>query len=245
MTENSVGGDPALEALLVVQGHDTHLDQLRHRLETLEARELRNAAVAALADTDRAVEAETASRDDVARAQKRVDDEVELLKAKRAGFDTKLYSGTVSNPRELQDLQEEIDSLSRRISQLEDQELELMEQLEPLEANLAELTRTREQRQVVLTDAESRLLAAEAELAAEIDAEAAVRATAAEPVPADLLGEYERLRTGLGGVGVARLVGTQCGGCHLTLSAVEAARLRKLPSGEVAHCEECGRILVP
>ena len=237
--------DDAFEALLEVQAHDTRLDQLRHRMEALPEREQRDAAAGAKAEAEAQLAAERAVRDDLARQQKKVDDEVESLKEKRQGFDTKLYSGTVSNPRELQDLQEEIDSLSRRITQLEDAELEIMERVEPVEARIEELTATVGQRQMVLDDAEQRLIAAEAEIAAETDAETAVRTAAAGPGPPDLLAEYEKLRTGRGGVGVARLVGSQCGGCHLTLSAMEAARLRKLPAGEVAHCEECGRILVP
>ena len=89
------------------------------------------------------------------------------------------------------------------------------------------------------------LTEAEADLRAQIAAEEAVRSEAMAPVPDGLLTEYERLRTGRGGIGVARLIGAQCGGCHLTLSAMEAARMRKLPDGEYGHCEECGRILVP
>ena len=56
---------------------------------------------------------------------------------------------------------------------------------------------------------------------------------------------YDKLRGGMGGIAIARMIGGQCGGCHLGLSAMEVARLRKLPDGEIAHCEECGRILVP
>lgn len=240
MTDN-----PALLALLQVQSHDTKLDQLRHQHETLPARQARDEAVAALAETESILAAETVTRDELARQQKRVDDEVELLKAKRTGFDTKLYSGTVSNPRELQDLQEEIASLSRRISQLEDDEIEIMEQVEPVEARLAELQAERTQRQAALESAEQHLTVDEAEVLAAIDAEVGLRAASVEPVPADLLEEYDKLRIGLRGIGVARLVGSQCGGCHLGLSAMETARLHKLPAGEIAHCEECGRILVP
>ncbi|MEZ5180353.1 MAG: C4-type zinc ribbon domain-containing protein [Acidimicrobiales bacterium] len=236
---------PALLALLDVQAHDTRLDQLRHQLAHLPAREERDAAAAAVADAEAALAAESATRDDLARQQKRIDDEVESFKAKRQGFDQKLYGGTVSNPRELQDLQDEIDALGRRITQLEDEELEVMEQVEPVEAKVAELAATLDQRRAVLADAEARLTVAEAELAAEVDAEEAVRTEAAAPVPAELLGEYERLRAGRGGIGVAKLTGTQCGGCHLGLSAVEVAAFRKLPDGEYGHCEECGRILVP
>jgi len=240
MTDN-----PALLALLEVQAHDTRLDQLRHHHETLPAREQRDGAAAALVATEARLAEQTATRDDLARQQKKVDDEVELLKEKRAGFDTRLYGGTVTSPGELQDLQKEIDALSRRISVLEDQEIEIMEQVEPVEADLVELRSTVEQRRAVLADAELRLTAAEAEVLADIDAETALRETSLQPVPAELLAEYTSLRGGRGGIGVARLLGSQCGGCHLTLSAMEVARMRKLPDGEVAHCDECGRILVP
>jgi predicted nucleic acid-binding Zn-ribbon protein len=61
--------------------------------------------------------------------------------------------------------------------------------------------------------------------------------------PNDLLEEYAGLRKRLGGIAIARLVGNSCGGCHLQLSAVEVARLKKLAPDEPANCEECGRLL--
>jgi predicted nucleic acid-binding Zn-ribbon protein len=240
MTDN-----PALLALLDVQAHDTRLDQLHHHHESLPARAERDAAIGALAAVEARLASETAARDDLARQQKKLDDEVELLKDKRTGFDTKLYGGTVTSPGELQDLQKEIDALSRRIASLEDDEIEIMEQVEPVEASLVELHAAVAQASDALADAERRLIAAEAEVLAEIEAETALREASLQPVPADLLAEYASLRGGRGGIGVARLTGSQCGGCHLTLSAMEAARMRKLPDGEVGHCDECGRILVP
>jgi uncharacterized protein len=234
-----------LEALLGVQDQDTKLDQIRHKLAHLPARAERDAAAEALATLEEQIQARGEQRDALARDQKKLDDEVSLLEEKRKSFDAKLYSGSVTNPRELQDLQEEIEALGRRISVLEDRELEIMEQVEPLEEELSALATTAQQRRTVLDDAQARLEAAEAELTKAFDDEASRRDAAAEAVPADLLATYDRLRSGLGGIGVARLVGNQCGGCHLTLSAMEAARMRKLPAGEVAHCEECGRILVP
>ena len=47
------------------------------------------------------------------------------------------------------------------------------------------------------------------------------------------------------GTGAARLIKNRCDGCHLELSSVEVERIRALPPGEVATCEQCGRILVP
>lgn len=237
--------DAALLALLDLQAHDTRLDQLGHQLATLPEKEQQAAAAAALVDAEAVIVAEEATRDGLAREQKRIDDEVETLRAKRAGFDQKLYGGTVTNPRELQDLQEEIDALGRRITQLEDAEIEVMEQVEPVEARLAELRTTLEQRRTVLDDATARLRAASADLDAQIAAELEVRTQAAAGIDPVVVAEYDKLRAGLGGIAIARMVGGQCGGCHLALSAMEAARIRKLPAGELAHCEECGRILVP
>lgn len=234
----------AFDDLLEVQAHDTRIDQIRHQIANLAARAERDAAADALAATIATIEAEQAVRDDLGRQQKRLDDEIESIGEKRSGVEAKLYDGSVTNARELQDLQEDSESLARRIRQLEDQDLEIMEQIEPVDARLGELHVTREQRQLVLDDAEVRLTAASAELAVALDAAREARAALAARVPADLLEEYEKLRAGHGGVGVARLVGSQCGGCHLTLSAVEVAAIRKQPD-VVTHCEECGRLLVP
>ena len=62
-------------------------------------------------------------------------------------------------------------------------------------------------------------------------------------IDADLLGEYDELRKRSGGIAIARLVSGHCGGCHLSLSAVEIDRIKKLPPEAPAHCEECGRLL--
>lgn len=233
------------EALLAVQERDTKLDQLEHQLRKLPAREERDAAQAALDDLDSAIAERSAERDELSRRQRRLDDEVETISAKRRSHDERLYGGSVTNARELQDLQEEIEALGRRISVLEDDELAIMEQLEPLEAELADLNTTRQLRDTVLADANARLAEAEQALRAQVETEREARAGLVGAVPEDLLREYEGLRASNGGIGVARLVGgNRCGGCNLTLSAVEVAALRK-HQGELSHCEECGRLLVP
>lgn len=231
------------EALLEVQEHDTKLDQIRHRLEALPERAEMAAATEALTAVDRSVETETANRSEIVREQRRLEDEIESIGEKRKQVEETLYGGSVSNARELQDLQEESEALGRRVTHLEDRDIELMEQLEPVDARLQALGETRTTEQQRLDAAGSRLTVAEAELSVELDQEQALRDSAAADVPADLLSEYQSLRTGLGGIGVARLVGSQCGGCHLTLAAMEVARIRKNPD-QITHCEECGRLLV-
>jgi predicted nucleic acid-binding Zn-ribbon protein len=234
----------ALDALLEVQALDTIADQLRHRREHLPERgELadRNAKLSEIEARAGEVQSE---RDTIAASENRLEDEIALVAEKAKGADQKLYSGTVNVPRELTALQDEIASLQRRQRQLEDQELELMEQAEPLDATLAEIATARS-----TLDADAVMLsAAIAESEAAIDEEladvVAKRSTAVDGVPAELLTEYEALRGALGGIGVARLSGNRCEGCHLALSAVDVDRIRHEPDDALVHCTECGRLLV-
>jgi hypothetical protein len=231
------------EPLLAVQEHDTRTDQLNHRLQTLPVR----AELAQLDDSALAVDRQLAQvqrrRDDLGRSQQRLDDEIASLTERANQAEKQLYSGSVTNPRELQALQDDVASIRRRIRQLEDDELEIMELLEPVDAERTELT---DQRQRLDAEAE-RLRAALAEAVAELEARLAEvqaeREVVAAAVDEELWSEYDRLRARLG-VAIARLVGSTCQGCHLALAAVEVDRIRKLSLDEAVHCEECGRLLV-
>src|SRR5918995_403142 len=210
------------ESLLVVQEHDTRADQLAHRIDTLPAR----AELAKLEDAGGALDRQLTDvqrrRDELGRSQQRLEDEIASLTERANQAEKQLYSGAVSNPRELQALQDDVASIRRRIGQLEDDELEIMELIEPVDAEGSELSGQRDQLDADAQRLRAELAESESELAAE-------------------LGE---LRSRLGGVAIARLAGTTCQGCHLALSAVEVDRIRKLSLDEAVHCEECGRLLV-
>ncbi|HEY8545029.1 MAG TPA: C4-type zinc ribbon domain-containing protein [Acidimicrobiales bacterium] len=232
------------DALLVVQDHDTHIDQLVHRSETLPVRASLAEMEARIAEVDGRIAEVDGRLGELSRSQQRLEDEIATLREKQAQADQQLYSGTTNNPRELQALQDDIESIKRRIGKLEDDELEIMEATEPVEAERRALEAER-------TDLDGKAEALRAELAAavaEIDAELAdVRAqrdAAAADVEDDLLAEYQTLRKRAGGIAIARLVGSTCQGCHLALSAVEVDRIRKLSPDDRVTCEECGRLLV-
>src|ERR687898_2590008 len=195
------------ESLLVVQEHDTRADQLAHRIETLPAR----AELAKLEDAGAALDRQLTDvqrrRDELARSQQRLEDEVASLTERANQAEKQLYSGSVTNPRELQALQDDVAPIRRRIGHIEGDELEIMELTEPVEAERAELAGERAR----LDGESARLTAALAEAEAEIDAELAnvrtERAEVAAAVPDDLWPEYDALRAQLGGVAIARLAG--------------------------------------
>lgn len=232
------------ESLLAVQAHDTHLDQLTRRLEMLPVRGQITEVAEKIAAVDGEIATVDTRRGELSRSQQRLEDEVASLNERAAQAEKQLYSGSVSNPRELQALQDDIASIRRRIGQLEDEELEIMELSEPVEAHRDQLAAERERLEAESQRLTAELAAAEAEVNAEIESVRREREQAAAAVPDDLWPEYDALRAQLGGVAVARLVGSTCQGCHLALSAVELDRIRKLSVDEPVHCEECGRLLV-
>ncbi len=233
-----------LEALLAVQELDTRLDQLDHRLANLPERSLLVEADAVLVANQSQIDAQEATVAELAREQRRIEDQLTALEAKAIDIDRQLYGGTVSNARELQDLQAELESVRRHISSVEDDDLAALERLEPAQAQLVTLGEQRAAIQEHRDNAETTLTAASAEIEAELDDVRSRRAAATDGIPAELLGEYERLRGMLEGVAIARLSRNRCDGCHLTLSSVEVDRIRHLDPDELVHCEECGRILV-
>lgn len=234
-----------LQALLDLQDADTRSDQLNHRKRNLPER-------SALADIERRIaEAQAVlseasrQRDQVATKQSEFEAELESTETRADSVSRRLYSGEVSASRELQAMAADVDLLKERASQLEDSILEVLEKLEPLDRQVAEIEARLSTLQAERERAVSDLSSAESVVDSELDGVAAEREQIVPRVPDQLLRVYDQLRARLGGVAVARLVGNRCDGCHLTLPATELDRIRHLPPGEMVACDQCGRILVP
>jgi len=234
-----------LDTLLELQTRDTAIDRLRHRRDTLPERAALESVRAELSTAATQLADVTAQREEVAREEQRFDDEARSLEDRAAEVERRMYSGEVSSPRELQALQADVEQLRRHRRGLEDRELEVMERRESfdpavdaLRARVGELESEAERLGAALTEVEG-------EIDEELAGERAARDEIAATVDAALLDDYERCRERARGIGAARLSGNTCQGCHLSIPAVEAERIRKSPPGTVAHCDNCGCILVP
>ena len=233
-----------LDHLVVVQEHDLSLDRLRRQRATLPARsDLANAESAIAAITPGLNEL-TAQRDVVARDAHRLDDEVASVREKSVAADKSLYSGKVTAIKELQALQTEIDQLAARQGVLEDRELELMQTLETLEAEVATLEAQIQVQSDAAARARVEIASGETDLDAQIAVVVEARSSEAYGLPDALLATYELVRGRANGVGVARLVGNTCQGCRLSIPANEIDRIKRGIPGE-SCCDNCGAILVP
>lgn len=234
----------ALNHLLTIQDHDTTLDALRHQRANLPEFEQVAAVEADLATVESEAATVQAERHELERTQKRYEDEVSLLEDRIAEENGKLYGGEVTGAKDLQALQDEIKGLEDRRRLVEDNILDVMEAAEPVDAQLAQLGEKRARFDIARAELLATVDARQAEIDAEIADVESRRAEGAAAVAPDLVAEYERIRSRPGVVGVAKLVGSTCHGCHLELPAVEVDRLKRLPADELIHCEECGCILV-
>jgi predicted nucleic acid-binding Zn-ribbon protein len=230
--------------LLDVQNLDSALDRLAHRratlpeLETIDSLQTRSDAIA-----DDIIRADTEDSD-LGREQARVDADVEMVRSRMERDQKRLDDGQVGSPRELENLQSEIQSLHKRQSDLEDAELEVMEQREEIETRLRALRAEQEQVTTSLADAERQRDTTWAEIDADAEKSKAQRGELAATLPEDLLALYEKLRASSGGVGAAALHRGRCEGCHLQLNTTDLNRLRDAPDDDVVRCEECRRILI-
>jgi predicted nucleic acid-binding Zn-ribbon protein len=239
------GPPPGLEQLLALQELDVRLDRLRHRRAHLDERAALEALTGRLEALDVEQRRVAEERSALLARESELESETAAVVARAAAIEDRARGGAASSYRDQEAMAQEVEALGRRRAELESLELSVLEQGEPLEAELARIAEARGRLEPELEAARSALAEAEAEVDAEAAGALARRRELAGIVPAELLAEYERLRARLGGVGVARLDRGRCSGCHLALPATEVDRLRHAPAGELAHCEQCGRILVP
>jgi len=234
-----------LEQLLAVQEHDLALDRLRHRRATLPERDQLDARLRDVGQRAASAAEIRARRDALLAEERRLDDESRAIGAHAAEVEQRLYSGTVTSPRELQALQADVDMLKRQQSGVDDRELAVMEDRETLDLELEGVERQIAEMNGQAAELRAAIAAAEAEIDAEIAVEASARAGCAGAVPAVLLADYERRRERNRGSGAARLVGVTCQACRLSIPSTEAERIRRAGGDEVAYCDNCGAILVP
>ncbi|MEW6569134.1 MAG: hypothetical protein AB1449_13415 [Chloroflexota bacterium] len=225
-------------SLYRLQAIDLGIDRARVRLREIEA---------ALGDSEalprtRSQLAEAEARLRAAQAAaKSAEHTAASHQAKLEQAEVTLYGGTIRNPKELQDLQNEVEALRRYKPTLEDRLLEAMVDLEEAElqrealsqevSRLEELLATKrtslvEERQRVLADVER--------LEAEREAALATVANADRQL-------YEQLRATRGGVALALLQDDSCSACGLTQSHSERQSIRM--GADLVCCKQCGRIL--
>lgn len=227
-----------VDVLHQLQDIDGRIDAARAAVPRLEL-ELADAGTVA----QRTMEAQ-AAREELHRLegqQRDLELQAETHRTKIASDEGKLYGGRVTNPKELESLQDEVAQDKRQLSTVEDRILELLERIEEktkeigeMEAALARETESLKSRRET---ARARLDHTQTTLGSL----ATQRDTTFSQVDASVRPTYETLRRQKGGVAVATVQQRTCQACRVALTPAQEQRARI--GNEIVTCNSCGRIL--
>ena len=226
------------EKLYRLQTIDLEIDERNRRLKQVKA------SLAGNEELQQVRQALQKGEKKLSRQRTRLRDQelkMRSLTHKIASVEDQLYSGRIKNPKELANLQEEVQYLKRREGELEDQVLESMIEVEDSEASVTEqrerLARLEEEWQ----ETQARLSAEQDELVNRLSQLKTKRAKLQNTIEAGDLALYEDLRRRKGGLAVALLEGELCQGCRVTLPSSKVQQARQ---GEILTlCGSCERIL--
>lgn len=236
--------DPAAQLkLLELQSVDTDLAQLRHRRTSLPE----HAEIARLmTQRKQLLEEMTASQtrvSDLERTQRKAETDLEPVCARKVRNQERVDSGAV-DAKALQSLVDEIAHLAKRISDLEDAELEVMEALENERETVTGLTGRRQE----LEQQIKALMVTRDEQVGDIDSRLGARerqrSELVAELPEQLVKVYTKVAGKHAGSGAAELKQRRCQGCRLEINAADLRAYAAAAPDEVLRCEECGRILV-
>lgn len=158
--------------------------------------------------------------------------------------DEKRLASGLATPKELEQLQHEVVTLTKRKSDLEDGELEILMKYDGVKARVDELLNDQVGLKKLELELDIRLENARTEIAKTLTELAEARLGLVPKIDPSLVALYDKIRLSAHGVGAALLVGNKCDGCHLAINAIEIDRIKGLAADEVIRCEECRRILV-
>lgn len=193
----------------------------------------------AVVRTQNQLELEQQRLEESRRKQRSAEWEVEDIVTKLTAAEETLFSGRIKNPKELTNLQHEVDAFKARRDQLEDKTLEIMDQVELSETRVATISNKLEtlkaewqRQQQQLSDESEKLKAILSDLGHK-------RQLLADEIDPQAIEFYQVLRKGKG-TAVARVEQGICRGCRISLPTTELQQAR---SGNLVQCSSCGRIL--
>ena len=230
----------SLADLLDLQAVDLEIDRLLHDRESLPELADYRSAHERLADASARLQALRATLKETALAVDRTNGELEISEEKIDREQMRLFAGGLS-ARDADYMRREVEMLTRKKGEMEEEVLELMEKAEMQEAEVDALSDEVNN----LSADKARLESVIAEAWKGIDARLAGKEQRkSDIVPLideSLLDLYEELRKAKGGVGVGRLADGTCGGCHLRITEAE---LLDVTRSDPPRCIHCRRILV-
>lgn len=173
-------------------------------------------------------------------SQRRTDDDLHLVEERIARDKTRLAQ--TSSPKDAQGFQNEIDSLQRRKSELEDTELEILAEIESAQGVLNEITERKETNSRDLESLQQKIQSSIDELKTRGRKLTADREILVSKVSEDILKKYSALSARQ--VAVGQIENRSCTACRMGLTANVIDSINDLADDELGTCPECQAFIV-
>ena len=229
-----------LNKLLALQSTDLEIDKLAKQNKILPERQKKADLLAEL-ERQESKKKQFEQKLKVSQLeQDKAEGEVKMLETKISKETERLYSGKVTNPKELSSIQQEIQALSTKKEDLETKLLAVMEEVsdeEKMKAHFDSKIVTLSKEIAIL---ENSIKNKSERINKELSTLKIQRNNQAATVDKDLIKEYENIRSRHQGIGIVKLVDGVCQACFVELPAVEIDKMR--PSKK-NYCPFCGRLI--
>jgi len=183
--------------------------------------------------------AEQQRREELGRQQHSIEWEIDDLTTRISTAEEELYSGRIRNPKELTNLQHEIDLLKGKRGQLEDRALEIMGRVEDTSRNVDTLEKELKTLEAAWQSQQQQLSEQREQLKIKLADLRQKRQLMADKIDPQAVAIYQELKKQKG-TPVAKVEQGICRGCRITLPITE---LQRTKSGELVRCSSCSRIL--
>jgi predicted nucleic acid-binding Zn-ribbon protein len=155
--------------------------------------------------------------------------------------ETDLYSGRITNPRELQLMQHEIEQAKQTREELDTKMLRMWETLETMKRDIDASERDLQEIERFYEAHVEEYRQRKAALEAEIAFNEQEREKLAQQIDPEVRQRYQTLRERLGGTAIAIVEQKACSVCHTLLTPYTLKRLET--EDALISCESCGRLL--
>lgn len=232
-----------LKDLFKLQKVDSGLDELNRKLDNLPVRKELCDAMDRHKQAVEQFNIVNIVNEEFNKKLKKFENELNVLESKIKKEESRLYSGTVVNPKELKGLQDEIASLNRKKDGLETEELEVLEQIDGVKENSNKIEKDKTLLEQKINDLKQTFDEQKNIIGQQVKELKDQRQQLISSIESALIEKYEKTKAEKHGVGVAIIVDRICSGCRIDIPAIEISRINE--KGELARCPNCKRLLIP
>ena len=228
--------------LILIQKMDNEIGQLNNNFENLVQREQLSVLLKEQEDDQAELDRTQQEIHDRKQRSKKAEDQSSIIEQKIKREENKLYSGTVSNPKELMGIKSEIDDLKKQVDRMDTEILEQMEALDDLTEKENSLLKIIEERKAEIGKLESEITQLESDIRSSVSNLEGEVSNVRGRISEDVLVLYDRLRKEKDGRVVATIKGGACSVCNMTLPFEKVEKMNDRE--QYYRCEFCRRIIV-